>query len=507
MENSIVSGLLQNIAILLALALIYDYVWIKGEESRGFLFRILNGIILGGFGVVLMLTPWPFVPGIVFDTRSILLSVSGLFFGFIPTVIAVIITGIFRIIEGGRGMWMGIAVIVTSGLIGIIWRYYRPKWQKKKHALELIALGVIVHVIMLCCTLLLPRDIFLETLKTIALPVIIIYPLATMLLGLLMVSRTKKWQMREKLRESEERWQFALEGAGDGIWDWNAQTNEVFFSPRWKAMLGYADNEISNRLEEWDKRLHPEDKEKVHADLNKHLAGETPFYINEHRLRCKDGTYKWVLDRGKVIIRTEDGKPLRVIGTHADVSERKKTEEEITNLSKLVEDSLNEIYVFDAESLKFSYVNKAALINMGYSLDEMKKMTPLDIKPRFTPEIFSDTINPLLNEEKRIVTFNTVHKRKDESTYFIEVYLQLYKFSGKREFVAIVLDISERRKAEEEIRKLNEELEQKVKERTSQLETKISEIERMNQLFVGREFRIKELKDKVKELEQKLAKK
>ena len=138
---------------------------------------------------------------------------------------------------------------------------------------------------------------------------------------------TERNQAEAALRESEERWQFALEGAGDGLWDWDPTTNAVFFSRQWKAMLGFKDHEISNKLEEWDKRLHPDDRERCYADLNRHLSGETTTYTNEHRLLCKDGSYKWILDRGKVMSRTPKGQPQRVIGIHTDITERKHIDE------------------------------------------------------------------------------------------------------------------------------------------------------------------------------------
>ncbi len=146
-----------------------------------------------------------------------------------------------------------------------------------------------------------------------------------------------------KLRNSEQRWQFALEGAGDGLWDWNAEKNKVFFSSRWKRMLGFNDNEIGDTLNEWDARVHPDDKSSTYADLSSHLEGKTDFYQNEHRVLCKDGTYKWVLDRGKVVEWTDDGKPLRVIGTHIDISERKQAEAEREKLVADLKDALKEV--------------------------------------------------------------------------------------------------------------------------------------------------------------------
>ncbi|MBE9158536.1 diguanylate cyclase [Nodosilinea sp. LEGE 06152] len=144
--------------------------------------------------------------------------------------------------------------------------------------------------------------------------------------GGIAIDITELKQTEAALRDSEARWQFAIEGAGDGLWDWNAQTNEVFFSHQWKAMLGYEDHEIGTSLDEWDSRVHPGDKTECYADLQRHFSGETAIYQNEHRMRCKDGSYKWILDRGKVVQWDEHGKPLRVIGTHKDISDRKQTE-------------------------------------------------------------------------------------------------------------------------------------------------------------------------------------
>ena len=129
------------------------------------------------------------------------------------------------------------------------------------------------------------------------------------------------------LAGTEERWRLALGAVGDGVWDWNAGTNDVFFSPGWKSMLGFTEDELPNRLDAWESRVHPDDRDTVRADLQRHFAGETPFYVNEHRVRCKDGRYKWILDRGVIVSRDPDGAPLRVVGTHTDITRLKQAEE------------------------------------------------------------------------------------------------------------------------------------------------------------------------------------
>lgn len=154
------------------------------------------------------------------------------------------------------------------------------------------------------------------------------------------VSYRKK--IEKALRESEERWQFALDGSGLGVWDWNTQTNEEFFSAQWKKMLDYDEDEISNSAEEWRNRVHPDDLEKCYTEMDLYLSGQKEIYANEHRLKCKDGSYKWIFSRGKIVEMTKDGKPLRIIGTHSDITEQKIAEEKLLQTLKQ-EKELNEL--------------------------------------------------------------------------------------------------------------------------------------------------------------------
>lgn len=130
------------------------------------------------------------------------------------------------------------------------------------------------------------------------------------------------------LRESEERYALAAHGANDGLWDWNLKRNEIYFSPRWKAMLGFEDNEIESSPDEWFNRVHDDDLGRVKMEVEAHLGGLTRRFENEHRMVHKDGTYRWMLSRG-IAVPDADGKRQRMAGSFTDVTDRKQSEEQL----------------------------------------------------------------------------------------------------------------------------------------------------------------------------------
>jgi diguanylate cyclase (GGDEF)-like protein/PAS domain S-box-containing protein len=142
------------------------------------------------------------------------------------------------------------------------------------------------------------------------------------------------------LRESEERYAIAVQGAKDGLWDWNLKTNQIYFSPRWKAMLGWEDAEVSNSLEEWFDRIHIEDFEWVKEKLNAHLKGLTSHFECEYRMRHQDGTFRWVLCRG-LAVRNGGGKASRIAGSLTDITPRKQTENQL--LHDALHDTLTDL--------------------------------------------------------------------------------------------------------------------------------------------------------------------
>ncbi len=183
-------------------------------------------------------------------------------------------------------------------------------------------------------------------------------------------------RLSRQLKASEERWKFALEGAGDGVWDWNVQTDEVVISARYKEMYGFTDEDVASGSKEWKERIHPDDRAAVERDIQACLNGETTHYVNEHRVRCKDGSIKWALARGMLVSRDSAGKPLRMIGTHADITDRKIVEEQFQHLAHydVLTNLPNRTLIADRLSQAMAYAKreKVLLALMFIDLDKFK---------------------------------------------------------------------------------------------------------------------------------------
>lgn len=267
---------------------------------------------------------------------------------------------------------------------------------------------------------------------------------------------TLQKHMQEELHTSESRWQFALEGADEGVWDWNVATNKVFFSRRWKQMLGYAVDELDNRFEEWESRVHPEDLERCYRDLDRHYHHETPVYQNEQRLRCKDGSYKWILARGKVIEWDNDGKPIRIIGTHTDITERRRMQETLDLQARAMEASMDGILIADATQMDVPivYCNRAFEDITGYSKEEIlgHNCRFLQATDQGQPEL--DKLRQAQRDGRSAMVLLRNY-RKDGSLFWNELSISpVHDDNGKlTNFIGISHDVTGRIKAKEALRR------------------------------------------------------
>lgn len=212
MQGNIFLTLIQNVALLLATLLIFDLL-IRREDIRNWRARqVLSGLFLGGAGILLMSTPWTFAEGIIFDTRSVLISTAGLFFGVIPTLIGMVITAAYRLYLGGAAALTGVFVIFASGGLGLGWRHLRRRELETIPFWQFYLFGLIVHLVMLALMFTLPLQRALEVVRTISLPVLVIYPLGNLVLGGLLQNRWRRERLwRENQRQMkylENTWQF-----------------------------------------------------------------------------------------------------------------------------------------------------------------------------------------------------------------------------------------------------------------------------------------------------------
>ncbi|NQU59059.1 MAG: PAS domain S-box protein [Rhodospirillales bacterium] len=272
-----------------------------------------------------------------------------------------------------------------------------------------------------------------------------------------------------------------------GSWEWNMISETFNWSDEVFRIFGFRPQEFTPTLGAFLDAVHPDDRTGVRRVIDEALETGEPYRI-EHRVVGPDGAVRCVEEQGEVV-KDDNGEKVLMRGAVQDVTERKQASAKNERQARIIEESLNEIFVFDAQTLKFTQVNLGARRNLGYSMDELKEMTAYDIKPDFPKDTFIQTIKPLRDGTEERLVFETIHQRKNGSMYDVEVYLQLMHDRGGDAFVAIINDISKRKVTDAEIRDLNVSLEQRVKDRTQALEIEIIERRQTQELLRDSEER------------------
>ena len=280
---------------------------------------------------------------------------------------------------------------------------------------------------------------------------------------------TDQRKVEEDLRTSQDTLAKAQAIAHIGHWDWDIITNNLTWSDEIFRIFGLAPQQFETTYPAFLEYVHPDDREAVTAAVNAAVADPQVPYSIEHRVCRPDGAIRTVQERGE-IYRDKTGTAIRMVGTVHDITERKEAQAALHEFKSTLDQTLDCVFMFDAEKLKFYYANQGALDQVGYSQDELLQMTPFDIKPDFTEASFRELIQPLHQGDINSMTITTRHRHKDGHNIPVEIFLQYISSEDKPRFVAIVRDITDRIAAEDEIRALNSDLEQRVKERTIELE-------------------------------------
>jgi PAS domain S-box-containing protein len=231
------------------LVFVYDLLS-RFFRRQTFAFKLLTGLVLGAIAIAVMLAALKLHTGVIFDTRSVVLSMGTLFYGTIPGAIAGAVAAAYRASQGGPGAVMGVSVCAMSVVVGAAWRRWRQVARRDPSVLELYLFGLTVHVIMLALTVTLPRGIAVETLRDIALPVIIIYPLASVLLGLLMIDQRRRRRSEEALRESEERFIAFADHVPGRLWIRDRDLRYLYVNPQLATDLGRQEKDLVGKAPE-----------------------------------------------------------------------------------------------------------------------------------------------------------------------------------------------------------------------------------------------------------------
>ena len=279
---------------------------------------------------------------------------------------------------------------------------------------------------------------------------------------------------RQEIEENQKIRTAALEAAFNGILITDAQQKDnpvIYCNPMFEKITGYSCAEVLGKNPRF---LHNqgEDQEEVSKMTRAIRSGkECRVQVRNYR---KDGTLFWN-EVSITPIKNAEGEITHWVGIQNDITQRKKTEEEIAHLAKIFDESLNEIYVFDAETLRFINVNPGATEKTGYTAEELKQLTPVDLKPEFTEASFRKLIAPLIRDKHKKIQFETIHQRKDGSTYPVDVHVQASTIDNRDICAAIILDISDKKD-------YTQKLEKTVEQRTAELQVALEKEKELNEL-------------------------
>ncbi|SFM29056.1 PAS domain S-box protein [Methanolobus profundi] len=279
------------------------------------------------------------------------------------------------------------------------------------------------------------------------------------IIGVLGVGRdiSERKQAENSIIEERKRLANIIESTNVGTWEWNVQTDETSVNERWAEIIGYTRDElVPLDIQTWKKLVHPDDIKGSDILLNKHFTGELEYYEYETRMQHKNGDWIWVLSRGKVIEWDEDGRPLRMYGTHSDITEKKraerKIEEERARRNILVEQSNDGIVVVNDKG-EVVEANQKYADMLGYSMDEVLKLHVWDWENNSTRE---EIIEIIKDVDESGHTFETRHRCKDGTLLDIEVSSNGAIFGGQKLAFCVCRDITERKRAEEMLKHAEE---------------------------------------------------
>lgn len=397
--------LVLNLTLLVALSILSGFMD-KRLRRESVLRALGQGALFAITTIIGMTRPLVLGPGLIFDGRSVMISLCALYFGPAAVAVAASASIAYRILLGGGGTLMGVAVAISSALIGILARARLNPEDRPPSPSKLYVFGLIVHIAMLIMTVFVPDRGGLLVLRRIGVPIIVLYPLATILAGKLLSDQLEARRALNALKASEERFKLSMEASNDGLWDLNVVTDEAYYNPAYYRILGYEPGEFPALGSSWRSRVDPEDRDRAVAGNLACIEGGRDYLEAEFRMRTKDGRRRWIYSRGKVISRDASGRALRMVGTHVDITERKTIEDELKRSLEEKEILLQEVH----HRVKNNLSIISSLLNLQSSMIN-------------TPE---QALEAFRNSRERIQAMSLVHEELYKSRDYSRVNMDQY---------------------------------------------------------------------------------
>ncbi|MFZ2957044.1 MAG: PAS domain S-box protein [Candidatus Ozemobacteraceae bacterium] len=325
----IIIDFISNLTLLIAFSVLSGFIdqrWKKATLPG----ELLQGGLFGCAAILGMLRPVIVGPGLIFDGRSVMVSLCGLFFGFWATALASAMTILFRIWQGGAGMATGCLVIFTSALLGLLFRWRRFRSTKDLNSLDLFGFGLIVHVVMLADMFTLPSETAIAVFNRIAIPVLLTYPPATILVGKVLSDQDRHGRFVEALRQSEEHYRRIVDTANEGIWIVDENFETTFVNPHLTKMFDYQPEEMFGKKANFF--MFESDLSDHKNQVIERQAGKKSRY--ERRFRRKDGSELWTIVSATPIMDSQTSLFVGSLGMLVDISERKQAEIERQKLEQ-----------------------------------------------------------------------------------------------------------------------------------------------------------------------------
>lgn len=506
--------LVYNAALLLALSTVYDLVAPSLGERRGAANALPVIVLASAAGILLMAMPWEAGPRVRLDFVSVLLGVAGWVFG---AVVALPLTGVLvaaRIVEGGSQVAGGLMLIVLSGALGLAWRRLRGGGPIDASMGELVIFGFALHVPPLLGSLALQPQVTLDTLSALG-PVALLYPLLATVTAGAMRERLRRRRTAQVLRVSEERLRTALGAGRQGLWEVDVGTGKTTVNDTFALMLGEDPATFVESDAAWVERMHPDEREEQTALWADFLAGRLGTYYAEYRQRARSGDWLWVMSVGSVVERDGRGAPLRVVGTDTDITSLRTAQERLREaqeesarlleasdtsrraLLSMVEDlraaeaalrqssgRYQALFEHSPDAIWINRDDRVALVNEAclrlFGATDASQLVGRPVLENFHPDdraSAAESIRRVRELGEPLVALEGRILRLDGTPVDVDVVRAPFGEDGRTAIHVVLRDITERKRAQEVMRRLNEELEERVVARTAELERAYKDLE------------------------------